>query len=91
MVSDVEIMIGARNNRVISENVFLKQQDTLTWFWLLHHFACRSICVQEGQSRGTCKKASESSKDLRVEEIQSSGSKLEPTKPLETNFDGKNT
>jgi len=21
---------------VISENVFLKQQDTLTWFWLLH-------------------------------------------------------
>ena len=47
---------------MISENVFLKQQDTLTWFWLLHHFACRSICVQEGQSRGTCKKASESSK-----------------------------
>ena len=21
---------------MISENVFLKQQDTLTWFWLLH-------------------------------------------------------
>ena len=71
VVSDVEIMIGARNNRVISENVVLKQpvcncinfalEDThMVWA-----FACRLICVQEGQSRGTCKKASESSKDLR--------------------------
>ena len=68
VVSDAEIVIRARNNREISENVVLKQpvcncinfalEDTL----MVWAFACRLICVQDGQSRGT---SSESSKDLR--------------------------
>ena len=63
VVSDAEIVI-ARNNRVISENVVLKQpvcncinfalEDThMVWA-----FACRLICVQEGQSRGTSSESS---------------------------------
>ena len=63
VVSDVEIMIGARNNRVI--RIRKRILEATRHPYMVLAFACRPIFVQEGQSRGTCKKASESSKDLR--------------------------